>query len=365
VVAVDDLVVPDAADRTELAAEAIARVEPGSDAVAVECRVTGVVEGVAVDVKVGLTGVRPGHGRALDGVDEDVICLGLVDLAVPTKPQVLAEPFCGGDDVAGVVGGVAGTPICCLGPDAVGGDGEAVLRRPAEVEPCRVLVDLWFEIDGYDTGVVIELHPIVEDRHLQLGVQVVVEGGGHRRMRLAELAVGVAGADDAALPRHRRLEGAVGGRLVAPVLLALDVAGVAVAGGEGLGMAVSVLLPKLHRQSQRPESGELELGAIAENVVIDKVVAIRAEVGVLHDLAVPRGRLESGHGVVPETVRHRGVGVVRPHHAFDVEVEVSGVLIRRDVLELEVEGAPVLVGEQLDLAHRAFVDGQVLGRHVG
>ena len=53
-----------------------------------------------------------------------------------------------------------------------------------------------------------------------------------------------------------------------------------------------------------------------------------------------------------------GVGVVRPHHAFDVEVQVTGLfLILRDILELEVEGAPVLVGVELELADRTLFDG--------
>ncbi len=75
--------------------------------------------------------------------------------------------------------------------------------------------------------------------------------------------------------------------------------------------------------------------------------------------------VEVGHGIVTETVREGVVGVVRPHHPLDVEVQIAAVLILCGVFELEVERAPVLEGGELDLAHRTLVDGVVLGRHVG
>ena len=85
----------------------------------------------------------------------------------------------------------------------------------------------------------------------------------------AQLPVGVASAnDDTAFPRHRGLEGPVGGLLVALVRLAFDVAVVAVVGGEGLGVAVPNLLTELHRQSQRAETGKLQFGAVLEDRVV-------------------------------------------------------------------------------------------------
>ncbi len=364
VFAIDGVVVPGETEGPRLAAEAVAEIGLRLEHVAVERRLPREVEGLSVDVLVGLARVRARDRGAIDDVDKDVVVVDRVDVAAPAQAPAVLPALGGRHDVARVVRLQVGVVVLGLRPHAVGGDGESADVVEDEVQPGLVLVGVRPHVGRNRADIRVVLHAVVEDRRLQFGVEIVVKRGLHRVGAVLQAAAGEGALHVAALPRHLGVEGAVRRLFVQRVRLALDVAGVAVRGGEGLAVAFALLFVELHAEGESSDARQLELGPAGEDRVGEVVLLVRVVVRVLDDLAVERRGFEIGHRIVAEPVDELLVAVVRAHHAFDVEIELAGVGVRTLEGAHEIQAAPVLVGRDGGVSGHTGRGVVVLGGHV-